>query len=128
MRVASNTSASGSTRARSSGERASITSTSGSAAAMRCTSGVGSTHIGGSLTEATIRTDETSPPPHVMAAPAATLLDQPDLADFDRTIYGLQHVVNRECGDGGRDQRFHLDARPPLRHDTRSNVVPAPAA
>ena len=53
----------------------------------------------------------------VVAAPATTLLDQPDLADDHRLVHRLDHVVDGQRGDGDRRQRLHLDARASRRAD-----------
>ena len=55
----------------------------------------------------------------VLAAPAAALLDQPDVADDHGLVDRLDHVVDREGGDGDRRERLHLDARAARRADAR---------
>ena len=46
----------------------------------------------------------------VMAAAAATLLDQPDAFNAHAALYGFHHVVDVQARDRDRGQRLHLDA------------------
>src|SRR5579871_6187951 len=43
---------------------------------------------------------------------AAGLAQEPQRLDRDALVEGLGHVVDRQCGDAGRHQRFELDAGP----------------
>ena len=58
----------------------------------------------------------------VLAAPAAALLDQPDVADHHRLVDRLDHVVDRQRRDGDRRQRLHLDAGAPVVR-TRASIA-----
>src|SRR6516225_857001 len=49
--------------------------------------------------------------PLVLAALAAGLPFQHDLANGDALVQGLAHVVNGERGDAGGDQRLHFHPR-----------------
>ena len=44
------------------------------------------------------------------AGATAGFLNQPDAGDFHRFVGGFEHVIERQAGDRGARQRFHLDA------------------